>query len=122
MIPIKQPLFFSRTSHDNDRGWELRLKISRSWLRRQIGTLSCFILTSFGLFAGPALTAAPLDVDLEVGIAQRFGGKSTDKLTLKALSGDLLTLRFQTGERSQSIQASTLQLETIAQPLAESAV
>ncbi|MDY6806526.1 MAG: SpoIID/LytB domain-containing protein [Cyanobacteriota bacterium] len=51
---------------------------------------------------------------LQIGIVQKFGEKTTDKLTLKATPEDKLNLRFKTmeGEGSLSVDSVTLQIKT----------
>jgi SpoIID/LytB domain protein len=63
-------------------------------------------------------TAQAKDVDLKVGVVQRFGEKPTDQLTLQASSGDRLTLRFLSGDmQPKTVQVNSLKLETVMQPL-----
>lgn len=57
--------------------------------------------------------------EIKVGVVQRFGTNPTDKLTLEATSGDRLTLRFQTGDRTQTLVTNRLQLEILPQALAQ---
>lgn len=58
------------------------------------------------------------DVELKVGIVQRFGDEPTDRLTLQATSGDRLTVRFLAGNmQPQTMQTDKLTLETVMQPL-----
>ncbi len=63
------------------------------------------------------------DVKLKVGVVQRFGEKSTDRLTLQATPGDRLTVRFLAGDmKPQTLQTNSLKLETVMQPLPTPAV
>lgn len=63
------------------------------------------------------------DVELRVGVVQRFGEKPTDQLTLQATTGDRLTLRFLSGDRKQqSVEIDNIKLETLMQPLPTPAV
>jgi SpoIID/LytB domain protein len=58
------------------------------------------------------------NVDLQIGIVQRFGEKKQDTMTLTAQPGDKLTVRFSNGNgQTQSLTTEKLQLETIQQPL-----
>ncbi len=57
------------------------------------------------------------EIDLKIGIMQRFGDKSTAQLNLQATPGDHLTLNFKIGERQQTLQANSIKLEVVMQPL-----
>jgi SpoIID/LytB domain protein len=63
--------------------------------------------------------AASSDVELKIGIVQRFGDKPTDQMTLQALPDDRLTVRFQTGKQLQTLVTNTLKLDVQMQPLPE---
>ena len=72
-------------------------------------------------FTARSVNAATQDeVDLQIGVVQRFGDKAKDVMTLKALSGDRLTLRFTTNGKLQTLTTPSLKLETVMQPLKES--
>lgn len=77
------------------------------------------VLGLFGLTCQPGKAAAENDVELQVGIVQRFGDKAKDVMTLKAPSGDRLTLRFSTNGKPKTLSASELKIETVMQPLAQ---
>ncbi len=62
------------------------------------------------------------DIELKVGVVQRFGAKANDKLTLKAQPGDRLTLRFQTNGKTETLEATTMVIEAQPQPLTEKVV
>ncbi len=63
------------------------------------------------------------DVELKVGVVQRFGEKPTDQLTLQSTPGDRLTVRFLSGDmKPQTQQVESLKLETLMQPLPAPAV
>lgn len=87
--------------------------------RQQISSIRLTaILCLWGL---PAVAAAPpQDVELKVGIVQRFGAKPTDTLHLQATPGTSLTLNFKTGSRQETVQARSVQLETLMQALPKS--
>jgi len=76
-------------------------------------TTFCFL----GLAAGAKAATKRSDVELKIGIVQRFGDQPTDKLNLQAAPGDRLTLKFKTGERQQTLQASSAKLEVAMQTL-----
>lgn len=87
---------------------------SNIWLH-----LSYSVLTTFcclGLTARSQAAISP-NVELKIGILQRFGDEPIDKLNLEATPGDRLTLKFKTGERQQTLQASSAKLEVVMQTL-----
>lgn len=59
------------------------------------------------------------DPTLDIGIVQRFGSESGDEITLQPLTGDRLTMQFETGGQTQTVTASTVKLEITMEPLAE---
>lgn len=54
---------------------------------------------------------------LKIGIVQRFGERATNQLKLQATPGDRLTLSLKTDTRQQTIQANSVKLEVVMQPL-----
>ncbi|NJO51483.1 MAG: hypothetical protein HC840_20900, partial [Leptolyngbyaceae cyanobacterium RM2_2_4] len=62
------------------------------------------------------------DPVLNIGIVQRFGSEAGEDITLQPLTGDRLTLQFETGGQMQTVTASTVELEITMEPLAESQV
>ncbi|HEY9597017.1 MAG TPA: SpoIID/LytB domain-containing protein [Cyanophyceae cyanobacterium] len=63
-------------------------------------------------------SAKAKDVELRVGVVQRFGDEPTDQLSLKATPGDRLTLRFLSGSmQPQTLQVESVKLETVMQSL-----
>jgi len=66
------------------------------------------------------LAAQAEDVDLKVGVVQRFGSEPTDELTLKATPGDSLSLRFLAGNmQPQTLETDQVTLEVATQPLSQ---
>lgn len=58
------------------------------------------------------------DVELQVGIVQRFGEDPKDQITLEATEGDRLTLRFLAGNmKPTTIAVEKIKLEVAMQPL-----
>jgi SpoIID/LytB domain protein len=77
----------------------------------------------FGLTGASKPEAKPPEVELKVGIVQRFGEEPTDELTLEATSGDRLTLKFLEGKmKSQTLHTNSVKLQVIMQPLPAPAV
>lgn len=84
-----------------------------------------FYLLSFTLssLTGSAVWAqSSQDIELQVGVVQRFGEKPSDRLTLKAKPGDRLTLRFNQDGLPQILEATELKLEIQMQPLPQPVV
>ncbi|MDY6782426.1 MAG: SpoIID/LytB domain-containing protein [Cyanobacteriota bacterium] len=72
--------------------------------------------------SGVALTGQNKDVELQVGVIQRFGDEPTDTLTLRS-PGDALTLKILAGNREpQTLTAETVKLEIKPQPQAQPVV
>ncbi len=90
-----------------------------------------WISTRFHLFSSIALAIGSLmgdiihpkpataqqDVQLQIGIVQRFGEKQKDTMQLQAASGDRLTLRFEVNGKPQALTASNLKLEIANQSI-----
>ncbi len=103
----------STQSHQRTVQWRNGVSPSK-WLVR----LSYSFLTTFWLLGLNAADAAlSPDVELKIGIVQRFGDEPTDLLNLQATPGDRLTLNFNTGERQQTLQTNSVKLEVMMQPL-----
>ena len=87
--------------------------------------ISTSVLTTFCLLplASVAATAqSPQNRELKIGVVQRFGTKVTDKLTLKALPGDRLTLRYKTPQGIETANAASVKLEIAAKQMETVAV
>lgn len=72
-------------------------------------------------FVSPAaLAQEPLNPEIKVGIVQRFGEETDDKIILTPLSGDRLTVQFETGGEAQILTTNQVVLEigieTLPQP------
>ncbi len=92
-----------------------RQKQGLSWwhLSSSIVTILCLLELS----ATSAPQTKRSEVELKIGIVQRFGDKPTDRLNLQAVPGDRLTLKFKTGEQLQTMQANSVKLEVTMKPL-----
>jgi SpoIID/LytB domain protein len=82
---------------------------------RPLSILSLSIAT--GILIAPVASAQGQDVELQIGIIQRFGDKPKDTMTITALPGDKLTVKFLANGKTQTATAETLKLETTMQPL-----
>ncbi|MFB2921734.1 SpoIID/LytB domain-containing protein [Aerosakkonema funiforme] len=83
------------------------------WWRTAV-TVFCLV----GLTADIRASAVGSDVELKVGIVQRFGAKPDDELTLKATAGDRLTLQFLAGNMEpQTVSVDSIKLQIQMQPL-----
>lgn len=114
----------------SDCNLKLALTRSRSgggWIVVRLNSWShllCSAITTvclLGLTAGSGAATGRSDVELKIGIVQRFGEEPTDQLNLQATPGDRLTLNFKTGdakrEWQQTLPASGAKLEVVMQPL-----
>ena len=94
--------------------------------KKRVGQSLSTALMAVSLWGLTALSQPPAkakDVDLKVGVVQRFGDEPTDQLTLKATPGDRLTLRFLSGDmQPQTLQVESVNLETLMQKLPEPVV
>jgi SpoIID/LytB domain protein len=95
-------------------------------MRFSLWRFSYTVLTTFCLLG---LTAASgpennfKDVELRIGIVQRFGEKPTAKLQLEPTKGDRLRLKFKSGNKQQIlVTENPVNLETVMQALPQPAV
>jgi len=79
------------------------------------------VLTTFcllGLTAASGPKSDIRDVELKIGIVQRFGEQPTAKLQLEPTKGDRLKLKFKTGNKQQVlVTKNPVKLETLMQAL-----
>ncbi|MCC5617972.1 SpoIID/LytB domain-containing protein [Nostoc sp. CHAB 5836] len=84
------------------------------------------VLTTFcllGLTAASGPESNIQDMELKIGIVQRFGSQPTAKLQLEPIKGDRLKLKFQAGNKQQILfTKNPVKLETVMQALPKSAV
>ncbi|MBG1266510.1 SpoIID/LytB domain-containing protein [Nostoc sp. WHI] len=84
------------------------------------------VLTTFcllGLTAASGPKSDIRDVELKIGIVQRFGEQPTAKLQLEPTKGDRLKLKFKTGNKQQVlVTKNPVKLETLMQALPQAAV
>ncbi len=84
-----------------------------SWLSGSV-LIGCLV----GLPGESARAQSGKDMELRVGVVQRFGSKPSDQLTLKATEGDRLILGFQGNDGQPiAVQASEVKLEIQMKPL-----
>ncbi len=78
------------------------------------------IFCTITLVGEPLRAAVDSNPIMQIGIVQRFGANSQDRLTLKAPAGDRITLSFLTGngKDKQTLTTDTLVVEIAQQPLA----
>jgi SpoIID/LytB domain protein len=78
----------------------------------------CFAGAVAIALSGMAGVAAAEDVPLKIGVVQRFGSRSSDTISLQAIAGDRLTLRFQSPDgKAQTVTAPSAKLDIVMQPL-----
>lgn len=91
--------------------------------QKQSQTLSKrFILKAFTLSALIGLIFTPSvqakEIELQVGIVQRWGEENNSEITLSSTKGDLLTLKFaDSNGQTQSLQTNSVKLQVVKQPL-----
>ena len=84
---------------------------------------SCISSTVFAalcllpIFSAAGYAQTPQNRPIKIGVVQRFGTKATDKLTLKALPGDSLTLSYKTPQGTETKTAASIKLEIANKPL-----
>ncbi|MBE9069553.1 SpoIID/LytB domain-containing protein [Leptolyngbya cf. ectocarpi LEGE 11479] len=69
------------------------------------------------VFSSRALAQTPLNPEIQIGLVQRFGDEDADKLVLTPLTGDTLTVSFETNGQPETLTTQQLTLEVGAQPL-----
>ncbi len=81
--------------------------------------LGAIVLSATFSFPAQAQNSAQnADVELQIGIIQRFGDRARDTLTIKATSGDILTVRIpEANGQTRVVTTNTLKLETVQQAL-----
>ncbi|MGB3207020.1 MAG: amidase, partial [Crinalium sp.] len=88
---------------------------------KKLSHLSRNVLMAFCLF-GLTGASGPIpripEVELKVGIVQRFGEEPNQELTLEATKGDRLTLHFLAGNmQPQTLEVEKVKLEAVTQAL-----
>jgi SpoIID/LytB domain protein len=88
--------------------------VSRILVCRFVGMA---LLSSSVLFV-PPVRAQSADIELQVGVVQRFGEKALDTMTLTPLPGDQLTVKVLQGDgTAKSFQVDSLKFETKMLPV-----
>lgn len=80
------------------------------------GTITAAIL-GLSLAPQPGCATPGQDIDLQVGIVQRFGRQPSDVLMLQAQPGDRLTIRLQGGGNPQTLSSGIAKLAIVQQAL-----
>lgn len=89
------------------------------WLRG-FGTAAIAIFCVVGFRGELGWSQPSQDIELEVGVVQRFGRQLTDEMILKATEGDRLTLTFPGGNRTiKTLETPEVTLKISQQPLTE---
>ena len=70
-----------------------------------------------GLTPAASTAQVPLNPEINIGIVQRFGANPEDEIRLEPLTGDRLTLRFETGGQPQTLTTDQVTLDVVMQPL-----
>lgn len=87
-------------------------------LQSKVALLGLGLMLGFAnmLQSQPAMAK---DVEIKVGIVQRFGEEETDKLTIESLPGDRLTLEIETGGQPQVLETDRVTFTLGTFPLAQ---
>lgn len=80
------------------------------------------IAIAVGINPERSAVAAPQDIELQVGVVQRFGGKPQDTMTLKAVPGDRLTIQLPAAGATRTLTSDTAKLAIVMQPLPEAQI
>ena len=83
-----------------------------------------FVIGAIGATASQAQPPqqADADIDIQVGVVQRFGTKPGDTLLLQPPPGDELTLRFQTNGQQKTVTTNAVKLDVVMEALPEAKV
>jgi SpoIID/LytB domain protein len=99
--------------------YQVAMKFSFSRFSHTVLTTFCLL----GLTAASGPESNIQDIKLEIGIVQRFGAEATAKLQLEPTKGDRLKLKFQVGNKQQTLfTKNPVKLETVMQALPQPAV
>lgn len=99
----------------------MRQTLTTKRIERRLVWFVTASLLGMTLLSSPSASAK--DVEIKVGVVQRFGAGATDQLTLTATPGDRLTVGFLSGDmKPQKLSVESLKLERTLQPLAEPTV
>lgn len=84
---------------------------------------SLFFLLSLSFVTTLSPTAKAQDVEIKVGVVQRFGDEPTETITLSSNPGDSLTLEFLGGDmKPRTLSADEVTLEINPRPVSEPAI
>lgn len=89
----------------------------RNFVHKLIPTTVLITTLLLGLNITPGRATDEQNRWLKIGIIQRFGAQPTDKITLKALPGDRLTLRFKTPEGEETLTTEKVEIKITMKPL-----
>lgn len=88
-----------------------------------VGKLVGTILVSFCWVSMAASSvwgqSGNVDIELQIGVVQRFGSKANDSLTVKATEGKKLALRYQTIDGDAIVHTESVKLQVAMRPLPE---
>ncbi|NEN91752.1 MAG: SpoIID/LytB domain-containing protein [Okeania sp. SIO3H1] len=96
----------------------MQTKIYKQYLTHKL-IPSTILITALllGLYKIPAEALEESNKFLKIGVIQRFGTKTTDKITLRATPGDQLTLSFKTPAGKETLTTEKVELKIKMKPL-----
>ncbi len=87
-----------------------------------ISSVAVTALCLWPLASTAASVQSPQNREIKIGVVQRFGTKVSDKLTLKAIPGDSLTISYKTPKGIETAKVPSIKIEIGAKPLETPAV
>lgn len=100
---------------------EQQIVINQILMKKRVNHSLSFLLMVLSIFGLTILgepEAKAKDVEIKVGVVQRFGSTANDELILKATTGDRLNVQFLSGDmKPQILQVESLKLERVMQSL-----
>jgi SpoIID/LytB domain protein len=87
---------------------------------RPLSPIASFVIGAGVLLVSGAIAERSIpaeDVQLQVGVVQRFGSTPRDTLTLQARSGDQLTVRLAVGGQPKAITSTRAKIDVVMEPL-----
>ncbi|NES64378.1 MAG: SpoIID/LytB domain-containing protein [Okeania sp. SIO2D1] len=95
----------------------MQTKIYKKYFTHKLIPITILITALLlGLYKRPAEALEESNILLKIGVIQRFGTKTTDKITLRATPGDKLTLSFKTPAGKETLTTEKVELKIKMRP------